>query len=41
MFRQLEEIAQDASYDIVVVGSGVAGMSAAFFAALERQRPSH
>jgi succinate dehydrogenase/fumarate reductase flavoprotein subunit len=35
MFRNIEAIADGASYDIVVVGSGVAGMAAALFAAIE------
>ncbi len=38
MIRTLDQIADCASYDIIVVGSGAAGMAAALFAAVESQK---
>jgi succinate dehydrogenase/fumarate reductase flavoprotein subunit len=38
MFRKIDEIPQGASYDIIVIGSGVAGMAAALFAAIEGRK---
>src|SRR4051794_41728208 len=38
MFTTIDAIAEGASYDIVVIGSGVAGMSAALFAAIEGRK---
>lgn len=34
-FRRLSELNADTAYDLIVIGSGVAGMSAALFAAIE------
>ncbi len=33
-FKRLSELSTDAAYDLIVIGSGVAGMSAALFAAI-------
>lgn len=38
MFRSIDAISDGASYDFVVIGSGVAGMSAALFAAIEGRK---
>ena len=38
MLRPLAEIAEDATYDIIVAGAGAAGMAAALFAAIAGQR---
>jgi len=38
MIRPLDTLPDDASYDLVVVGAGAAGMAAALFAAIEKQR---
>ncbi|WGD49415.1 FAD-dependent oxidoreductase [Bradyrhizobium sp. CB1650] len=35
MFRNIDMIPQDARYDVIVIGSGAAGMAAALFAAIE------
>jgi succinate dehydrogenase/fumarate reductase flavoprotein subunit len=38
MFRTIDAISHDASYDFIVIGSGVAGMAAALFAAIEGRK---
>ena len=38
MFTTVDAISEGASYDLVVIGSGVAGMSAALFAAIEGRK---
>lgn len=38
MFRTLDQIADQTSYDVIVIGAGGAGMAAALFAAIEGKR---
>jgi ribulose 1,5-bisphosphate synthetase/thiazole synthase len=38
MSYQLEDIAQDGQFDVVVIGAGAAGMQAALFAAIDGAR---
>jgi succinate dehydrogenase/fumarate reductase flavoprotein subunit len=38
MFKTLEQIVDEAGYDVIVVGAGAAGLAAAVFAAIEKQR---
>ena len=38
MIRPFESIADASTYDVIVVGAGAAGMAAALFAAIERQK---
>ncbi len=38
MFRNIDAISESARYDIIVIGSGAAGMAAALFAAIEGRK---
>ena len=38
MFKSIEAISDGARYDLVVIGSGAAGMAAALFAAIEGRK---
>ena len=38
MFTTVDAISEGASYDLIVIGSGAAGMSAALFAAIEGRK---
>src|SRR5580765_8602934 len=38
MFRTIDAISEGARYDIIVIGSGAAGMAAALFAAIEGRK---
>lgn len=38
MFRNIDAVPEDARYDFIVIGSGVAGMAAALFAAIEDRK---